>query len=55
MRIMDAVRETLNDDPQLQAAAWFCVRPYQASWYGNSLLDYLGKLTPLGLHWLTLR
>ena len=55
MRIMDAVRSTLDTDSQLQAAAWFCTRPYQASWWGNSLLDYLGHITPLGKHWLSLK
>jgi hypothetical protein len=53
--IMDAVRETLFADTQLEAAAWFAARPLQADWEANSLLDYLGNPTELGRHWLDLR
>ncbi len=55
MRIMDTVRQTLDTDSQLQAAAWFCAKPKQDDWQGNTLLDDYGNLTNLGRHWLTLQ
>lgn len=55
LRIMDAVRETLADSAQLEAVAWFCAKPKQDDWQGNTLLDDSGNLTALGKHWLSLK
>lgn len=54
-RIMDAVRDTLSRDAQLQSVAWFCAKPRQVDWQSNTLLDDYGNITNLGKHWLSLR